>query len=224
VFDTLLADGLASGAGEKVATFVVKCLAVAGGFLVGYFLGGVVAWALDRWVCAQKAPGPVKKAVSWVAAVALALLVALIVFGDGGNGLFGRGGGTGDGKGTPASTDNSGKAAPVPTPDHKDVPPKKDDQPGPPPPPTPGDVRVTILPDDEVREGRFYLIDGDAAPKNFDEFKSAILARQKEARPEVKQVIFRFRKVGYTQSNPVVRDVVAWLNDAHIGVYFEKTG
>jgi hypothetical protein len=145
MFDTLLADGLASGAGEKLATFVVKCLAVAGGFLVGYFVGGAVAWALDRWVFAHKAPEPLKKAVSMVAAVALAILVALIVFGEGGSGLFG--GGSGDGKGTPAPDDNKGKAAPTPPPEQKkdEQPPKKDDPPKTPVSPMPGDVRITIL-------------------------------------------------------------------------------
>ena len=114
MFDTLLADGLASAAGERIAAFVVKCLAVAGGFLVGYFIGGVAAWALDRWVFAQKAPDQLKKAVSIVFAIALALLVALIVFGEGGSGLFGGGGG--DGKGTPSQDDAKGKAAPPPAP------------------------------------------------------------------------------------------------------------
>ena len=64
MFDALLADGLAGGIGEKLATYAVKCLAVAGGFLIGYLVGGRVAWALDRWVFAQKAPDQLKKAVS----------------------------------------------------------------------------------------------------------------------------------------------------------------
>ena len=222
MFDTLLADGLASGAGERVATFVVKCLAVAGGFLVGYFLGGAVAWALDRWVFAQKAPEPLKKAVSLVAAIALALLVALIVFGEGGNGLFGRGGGTGDGKGAPNPDDNKGKAAPVPPEQKKDdVPPKKDDPPKSPPKVTPDDVRVTILPDDEVKEGKFYLIDGDPVPMKLEEFKAAILARRAGGKPELKQVVFRFKKDEFSPNHPVRRDVVAWLTDAKIGVIFE---
>ena len=214
MFDPLLADGLASGAGEKLATYVVKCRAVEAGFHVGYFLGAVVARALDRWVFAQKAPAPLKKAVSWVAAVALALLVALIVFGEGGNGLFG-GGGTGEGKGTPTADDNKGKSAPqAPTPEPKDaLPAKKDDQSKPPPlKPMPGDLRVTILPGDEVKEGRFYLIDGESAPMNFTEFKSAILARRKQTDPELKQVVFRFKRDAFSLDHPVVRDVTAWLN------------
>ena len=59
--DSLLADGLGSGLSEKLAGYAIKCLAVAGGFLIGYFLGKVVAWALDRWVLANKSPDQLKK-------------------------------------------------------------------------------------------------------------------------------------------------------------------
>lgn len=220
MFDTLLADGLASGAADKIATFVVKCLAVAGGFLVGYFLGGVVAWALDRWVFAHKSPEPLKKAISMVAGVALAILVALIVFGEGGSGLFG-GGGSGDGKGTPTQDDTKGKPPAQPEPKKDETPPKKDEPPKPSPKPMPGDVRVTILVGDDVKEGRFYLIDGDATPKTLDEFKEAILARRKESKPELKQVIFRFKKEKLSQDHPAVRSVVAWLSSSGIGAPFE---
>ena len=111
----MLADGLGSGLAEKVAGYANKCPAVAGGFLNGYFLGKVVAWALDRWVFAQKAPEQVKKAVSFVSGLALAILVALIVFGEGGNGLFGRGGSTGDGKGTTPADREAATTPPVRT-------------------------------------------------------------------------------------------------------------
>src|SRR5206468_1734941 len=111
-------------------------------------------------VFAQKAPDQVKKAVSIVFAIALALLVALIVFGEGGNGLFGRGGGTGDGKGTPTQDDSKGKVAPIPPEQKKDeTPPKKDETPKAPVTPMPGDVRITILSGGEARERRYYLIE-----------------------------------------------------------------
>jgi hypothetical protein len=219
MFDTLLADGLASGASDKIATFVVKCLAVAGAFLIGYFLGGVIAWALDRWVFAQKAPEPLKKAVSWVAAVALALLVALIIFGEGGSGLFGGGGG--DGKGTPSQDDTKGKTTPAPEPEPKkkdEVPPKKKED-TPPPKPTPGDVRVTIL-TDEAKDGRFYVIDDDPAPKTFDEFKETINAKRKVTKTEL-TVIFRFKKEPLSDNHPAVRRVVGWVQQEKLLNRFE---
>lgn len=44
MFDSLLAVGLGSGLGEKVATYAIKGLAVAGEFLIGYILGKIAAW------------------------------------------------------------------------------------------------------------------------------------------------------------------------------------
>jgi hypothetical protein len=219
MFDTLLADGIVSGASDRVAAFVVKCLAVAGGFLVGYFLGGVTAWALDRWVFAQKASAPVKKAVSWVFAVALALLVALIVFGDGGNGLFG-GGGTGDGKGTPTPDDGKGKPPEAPKEKKDDQPTKKDERPKTPVTPMAGDVHVAILGGDEVRDGRFYLIDDDPAPKTFDEFKDVINARRKTAKGDLR-ILFRFKKEPLSDNHPAVRRVVDWVNQEKLTNRFE---
>lgn len=223
MFDTLLADGgLAGGAGEKLATLAVKCLAVAGGFLVGYFAGGAVAWALDRWVFAQKAPDQLKKAVSVASAIALAIVVALIVFGDGGNGLFGRGGATGDGKGTPNTADDKGKTATPTTPEPKkdDTPKKKDDTPKPPPKPTPGDVRVAILSGDDVRDGKFYTVDNDPEPKTFDEFKAAITAKKNATKDEL-MIIFRFKKEPLSDNHPAVRRVVAWVNETKLANRFE---
>jgi hypothetical protein len=181
--DALLADGILSGAGEKLAALAVKCLAVAGGFLVGYFLGGVIAWALDRWVFAHKAPEPLKKSVAIVCGIALAILVALIVFGEGGSGLFG-GGGQGEGKGA-TSTDKDGKTPPVPPPDKEPVPPIKPIDPG---PTKPADalIRVTILGGKDVPEGeRFYLTDDDPKPKTFEELKEAVLARKEKEKGTV---------------------------------------
>jgi hypothetical protein len=217
MFDTLLADGIVSGASDRVAAFVVKCLAVAGGFLVGYFLGGVVAWALDRWVFAQKAPAPVKKAVAWVFAVALALLVALIVFGDGGNGLFG-GGGASDGKGTPTQDDGKGKEPTNPPEQKKDEqPPKKDTIKPPTPKPTPGDMHIVILAGAEVKDGRFYLFEGDPIPKTFAEFKDIVNARRKVTDPPLKTVYYRFKNEELPPGQEGIRLPYLWLESLKIG-------
>jgi hypothetical protein len=214
--ELLLADGILSGASERLAAFAVKCLAVAGGFLVGYFLGGVIAWALDRWVFAHKAPDPLKKAVSIVCGIALAVLVALIVFGEGGSGLFG-GGGAGDGKGSP--TDDKGKSAPEPKepiPSPKVVEPPKT----PNAKPTPGDMHVTILAGDAVLDGRFYLIDGDPTPKTLEELKETVATRRKESKHEV-TLVFRFKKEVLSSTHPEMQRLTAWLKEAKLLNRFE---
>ena len=210
--DALLADGIVSGLGEKVAAFIVKCLAVGGGFLLGYFLGGAVAWALNRWVFAQKAPDQLKKAVAVLMGVALAILVALIVFGDGGGGLFG-GGGSGEGPVTP----DDGKQGPPPV-VPKDE--KKEQAPKPPPvKPTPGDVPVTILAGDEVRGGKFYVI-GDQEPKTFEEFKEAVAKRRQEMKEEL-VLVFRFKGAELSATHPEMQRLTAWLKQAKLLNRFE---
>ena len=111
MFHPLLAVGLGLDA-EGATAMVVKGLAVGGGFLLGYFLGAAVAWALDRWAFAHKAPPQLKKAVALVAGVCVAVLLAMILFGEGGKGLFGNSGGEGDKKGAPNPADKQ-KAAPA---------------------------------------------------------------------------------------------------------------
>lgn len=219
MFDALLADGIAGGAGERLATYAVKCLAVAGGFLLGYWGGKGVAWALDRWVFAQKAPDLLKRAVSIAAGVALAILVALIVFGEGGVGLFGRGGGSGEGKGQPVD-DTKGKTAPTPPEAKKDEPAKKNEPKLPPPPPTPGDVRVAILSGDDVRDGKFYSFDDDPTPRNFEEFKRYILDRKKATKTEL-TIIFRYKKEPLADNDPQVVGTLAWVNQQKLLNRFE---
>jgi hypothetical protein len=218
MFDSLFAD-LGSGLAEKVAGYAIKCLAVAGGFLIGYFLGKVVAWGLDRWVFAQKAPDQLKKAVSFVSGLALAILVALIVFGEGGNGLFGHGGGTGDGKGTTPTNDGKTQPATPPTEPKKDeVTPKKDEPIKPPSPkPTPGDMHVIILAGDEVKDKRFYLIGGDSTPKALPEFQDAINARRKLTEPALKTVYYRFKNEELSPGHQAIKDPYLWLESLKIG-------
>jgi len=55
MFDALLADGMPSWVSEWPAEFAV--LAVVGGLLLGYFLGGVLARPRDREEPAQEATG-----------------------------------------------------------------------------------------------------------------------------------------------------------------------
>lgn len=219
MFDPLLAMGLGLGA-EGATALVVKGLAVGGGFLVGYFLGTAVAWALDRWAFAHKAPPQLKKVVALVAGVALAVVVALILFGEGGNGLFGRGG-EGDQKG---ATPDEGKKAPEPRPEE----PKEKEPPKPKvvPKPTPGDIRVAILGGDEVkegpnREGRFYLVEGNPEPMTLTQLKKFVDQRREINAKAEPVLIFRFRDIPLTPTQPEMQKLTAWLQEAKILNRFE---
>ncbi|MCI0701014.1 MAG: hypothetical protein L0241_08020 [Planctomycetia bacterium] len=205
-----------TGAADRVAVFAIKCLAVAGGFLIGYFLGGVIAWALDRWVFAKKSPEALKKVVSIVCGIALAILVALIVFGEGGSGLFGGGGGTpGDGKGAPDSEDK-GKTPPAPPtpPEPKDKQPKIEIKPPDPKPGSP-EMRVVIRAGADVKNGEFYEVDGDPNPKSLATLKEIVDTRRKDEKGEL-MIFFRFKSVPLPPGHAAMRELDKWLKEAKI--------
>jgi len=216
----LFADGV-TGMGERLAVLAIKCLAVGGGFLFGYLVGHLVARALNRWVFASKAPETLKKLCALISGVLFAVLVAIVVFGEGGGGLFGSGKGTGDGDAPPVAKDKDKDKSKTDPPEQKEPPKKPQDKLKPPDPkPTPGDLRVSILSGTDVRDGRFYQIEGDAAPKTFDEFRDAITARRKEAKAEL-TIVFRFQSEPLSENHPAVRRAVSWVNEVKLLNRFE---
>jgi hypothetical protein len=213
----LFAEGV-TGMGERLAVLAIKFLAVGGGFLFGYVIGLIVARALNRWVFASKAPEALKKLCALISGVLFAVLVAIVVFGEGGGGLFGSGKGTGEGDAPPVAKDkDKNKTEP---PESKEPPKKPPEKKPPEPKPTPGDLRVSILSGTDVKDGRFYQIEGDAAPKSFDEFRDAILARRKEAKAEL-TIVFRFQSEPLSENHPAVRRAVSWVNEVKLLNRFE---
>jgi hypothetical protein len=202
-----------SGAAEKLAAVAIKCLAVGGGFLAGYLLGGAIAFALDRWVFARKAPDLVKKAVRWVSGLILAVIVALIVFGEGGGG-FGLGGGEGKGSGTSGTDGHSkDKQSPQPATPDKERPPVG--------PVTPADtrpaevvIRVTILGGTDVTHERFYLIDDDRTAQTFAEVRAAVAKRKAgDKRKATVAILFPPPPNRLPLEHPAVTQLVTWARD-----------
>src|SRR5947199_150686 len=158
--------GFLSDAREALVEFANNCLLIAGGFLVGYLLGGVVGWALGKYVFRQKEPEALRRIGRPVGGVLLALIVAVIVFTGKGKSQ----GDGGEGKGTQNPDPDAGKAQPKVDPnqkiDPKEIKPPKVDL-------TPADVRiqVTILGGTDVVDERFYVIgdDPNSKAKTFEE-------------------------------------------------------
>jgi hypothetical protein len=172
-----------SGMADKLATFVIKCLAVGGGFLAGFLFGWALAAALNRWVFRSKVGPQVVQLTRLVFGLVVAVLVALIIFGEGGGGLFGHGRGEGEGKGT--ASENTSKDQPAP--------PKADDpnKATTPPEARPAEVviPVTILGGTDVRDERFYVVGTDRAPKTFAEARAAISATKAAEKRKVSLAI-----------------------------------
>ncbi|AWM37172.1 hypothetical protein GobsT_48940 [Gemmata obscuriglobus] len=216
MLDTLLADGIASAASNKLAEFVIKALAVGGGFLAGYVGGRLIAWALDRWVFAHKAPAQLKSLCGLLCGVLAAIVVALIVFGSGGSGLFGGGGG-GELKSTGDDQNRQQQPTAPPKDDKKTEPPKI--EPKVEPKPTPGDVRVSILSGADVSDAKFYVFDGDPTPRTLDELKKAVAERPKDKPAPV--LVFRFAKDRLSTTHPEMKRLTAWVQEAGIQNRFE---
>jgi hypothetical protein len=162
---------------------VNNLLLVAGGFLVGYLLGGVVGWGIGKWAFRQKSPETYQRLGRPVGGVILALIVTLIVF----TGKGKHQGDGGDGKGSPSTDTTPGKSKPPnvelsPKIDPSITTPKTDR--------TPPDsiIQVTILAGTAVpAEGKFYLVDDDRRDqaRSLSELKAAINERKAKANGKV---------------------------------------
>ena len=61
---------------KSIQQFIHNCLLVAGAFLVGYILGGIIGWALGKWAFKQKSPDTLKHVGRPIGGIVLALIVA----------------------------------------------------------------------------------------------------------------------------------------------------
>jgi hypothetical protein len=208
--------GFLSDAKEAFTELVTGLLMVAGGFLIGYLLGGVVAWAAGRYVFRQQDTTSLKRLGRPVGGAVLALIVALIVF-------TGRGkphGEGGDGKGDPNADPNATKSGTppvsVPKVDPNAAPPKTPEV-----KPAESTIRVTVLGGTDVRDGRFYRIDDDPNPKTFDELKQAVTARKATEAGKLMVAILFPEKNALPLGHPAVVDVSRWAKEeAKLDVLF----
>jgi hypothetical protein len=191
---------------KSIEHFVHNCLLVAGAFLVGYILGGILGCALGKWAFKQKSPDTLKQLGRPIGGILLALIVALLVF----TGMGGRLGAGGEGQGTPNDTGNKDAA-------HRDssagpnvVPPKVDQM------PPEAIIRVTVLAGAAVRsERKFYLLDDDPNSLTLEELKAAIKARQSKVKGKtVLQVLFSSDpNLAPPRNDPKVTDVTRWATE-----------
>ena len=180
------------------AQFLVNCLAVAGGFLGGFVVAGVLAWWADRSLFRKRTPPRLKQAARFLGGILGAILVALLVFGRGGSGL---GGGLGDavGSGTPGTGDGTATQITAVTPSSIVV----------------GErVAVLILGGSDVREQHFYKVDADPTAKTFDEATAAILAKKTTAVGKPLTVEVRFPPTNAVpRDHPAVKRLEDWARD-----------
>lgn len=187
---------------SAMTQLVINSLAVLGSFLAGYLFSGFAANMLDRFVFQRKAPWLVHRLSRWCGGIALALLVAAVLFGHGAGWNLLGGGETNQGSGpepnspqlinTTASIQN-GQAA------------NTDSQ------SNPAKIRITILGGSDVKAQRFYLIDEDSTPRTLSEVKVIVLKHKKpDVTPPVVELQFSKQNV-LPEDHPAVILLVRWL-------------
>jgi hypothetical protein len=201
---------------DALTELVTGLLMVAGGFLVGYILGGIVAWGVGRYVFKQKDNDILKRLGRPIGGVVLALIVAIIVFTGKGK-PHGEGG---DGKGTP--DDTAGKNAPA-----KADPKPPDPHLKKPPEVTPSDLilQVTVYAGAGAQGDRCYQLGDAKSLVNFADLTKEILARKAEVKGKVSVAILYPDNPDHVPGNPPgqlhqnVARVVQWAtSDAKMGV------
>lgn len=185
----------------EYAQTIVNGLAVLGGFLAGYLLCGLLANLLDRSFFLGKSPRWLHRLVRILGGFALALLVAMIVFGHGKGWNFFGGGADGDGQGEPNGT----QPISVPFTEKKEIPPSV--------PQEPERIKITILGGSDVKEQKFYVVNDETTAKNFTELKAAVLkSKEAAAKPPSLEIHFSPRNV-LPSDHPAVSMLTRWARE-----------
>jgi hypothetical protein len=211
---------------QQMGQLVVNCLAVAGGYLAGWWIVAAISKILFPIKLGQsRQPKAIHTVTRAIGGVALAILVAVIVFGHGhGWTLFGGGAAGRENRGDSTSqisttvsqkTDDSQSHTPTALKPIAAI-----------------DERITvrILGGQEVQADRFYLLDDDTKAKTFDEIKTAIVAKRdqlttgQDAKSNGKRVgvEIRFSVLNaLPQEHPAVTRLARWVrSDAGLSVTF----
>ncbi|MFO0936238.1 MAG: hypothetical protein U0798_06960 [Gemmataceae bacterium] len=205
-----------TGAG-RMGQLVVNCLAVGGGYLIGWFLVALLTGGFDRFVIRRKSPAKLHSASRNTGGLALAVLVAIIVFGHGqGWTLFGGGGpGSDNGTSSVKTVVDTGENKKETKPDSVPISIKEL-------PPIDERIRVLILGGDEVKAERFYIVEDAAGPKTFAEAMASIIAKRDAAAGKRVGVEIRFSaKNALPQDHPAVTRLARWIRtEANLSVTF----
>jgi hypothetical protein len=202
---------------DKFVALGMKCLTVAGGFMVGYVIGWLIAVGVNKWVIKkERTPESLKQLLRVVCGIAVALLVAVSL-------MWGSGDGTGGDKDKVGNTDATDKKSGPPVVEApKDD--KKTPTPATPPDPRPTEVtiRVTVLAGTDVRDDKYYLIDDDRGAKSLAEVKDAILGRKaKDTRKKVVAILRSPPPNDAALDGKSVTQFVTWVqNTAKLDVTF----
>lgn len=206
--------------GETIGNILVKVLAVAGAWVIGYFATLALLWIVSKLAFNKRLPKQVTRLLCVVGGVAAALLVGWLLFvatGGGGGWGFGPGFGFGTGKGSgtsgderPATSGSESTKPPRSTPEGAT-------EPGAAPP-----LRILMLGGDRVKkigdkEFAFYRIQPDGPELAFDGIRTAIRDRAKSI-PPLKGIVIIIEDDSVAQNHPAVKRLEELAKDERLAV------
>lgn len=200
------------GSVEQIA---IRCMAVAGAFLIGNFTAGVVMQFLGKFYFKRILP---TWAIAWTriaSGLTLAIIAALILFGDGGYGLGGSGGGKPGGPQTPERKEKSDEKKDKETPEKEVV-----------IPPMPSDEVKSIFPARIVvlggaqKEDRFYILDEAKEGVTFERLKDILLQRRKDSVKPLQRIDILVYKDSAYRDSYLVKQLEIWAKDNRLSVNF----
>lgn len=210
---TLIANGL-----DGLTQMVLGVLAVGGAFLLGYVSVMLLLSVGLRIVTKKLVPLRLNKLLRIVGGLALAAIVAMFVFGDGGMGYgAGAGGLPGSGKGAPdRKRTASPTAAELQPPVRETVPPDSDLKPE-------RRVRVTVL-GGAIQSGRFYQFETQPGGLTLDELKTLVADRRDKPGSPLTQIEIMVYRDSPDVGGKVVRDLQTWSNSQGLRVVYPPVG
>jgi hypothetical protein len=202
---TLGTPVFAQGLGiPDLGLLLVKLLAVVGGAAVGGISGGGLSRLFCRFVVHRQAPARMVKLVRLLGAALLGLAVWFWVFSPGGAGglggaggwwPFGSRGGSSAGSGSAPTTAAEVKATARSLERVKEGPVKA--------------LTVEMLGGEQIRQQRFYVLEGEKEPRTLEALQEAILERRRHD-PALKELRIILRPSSVTEDNPAVTELKNW--------------
>jgi hypothetical protein len=193
---------------SRLAELVQGILLVAGGFLIGYHLGGLIGWSLGKWVLRMKDRTTPRQLGQPIGGVILALIVAIIVFTGHGKGPGAGGEGTGPTLATgtnpngPANNESETSQHSITSKPPEITTPEKL-------------VRVTVFGGSAVTGDCFYQFEDDKTLKTLDEIKQLILTQRNRVKGKTSLAILfpPDKDIALPQEHPMVTRLAKWARE-----------
>lgn len=195
---------------ENVGRIVLNILAIAGGFLIGNVLALILCRVLAKFALKSRFPVWVEAIARIAGGIIVAILVALLVFGDGGWGFGGSGGGRPGGPGGSSAQQQGDN-----TDDPKEKP-KTDQKPKIDPLPSDDTIKITIM-----RGSAFpktFRFEGYTEAVDLETAKNMLRQRIQSGKGKLKSVTFLLYANSTAPDGTVVEELKRFVTSLDLDV------